>query len=235
MTRKTAEQLSYDASTVWGAACTAQRINGSYVNSIQVDILVDAVNSQAETSAPTVNQDVLKAVKDILTNRDILKAALKDQTMVTDADRAAGEEVRCYYKGFTFKILQGKKLSNFDNTAMVIANRDMITSMYDVAVIASLPSSFERGRVQDQNNYRIQAASGFIGQLGDKIKIEIEVVKSIFSTKYGTNFITGITSTNESVFFAIRKGMTVGDKVKIKGTVKAHRDTSTQLNRVKVV
>ena len=216
-TRKQATQLSYDASTVWGAACTAQRINGAYVKHLEMD----------ENYKPKFpNQKI---------NRDIMKEAIADPSMITDADRVAGEETRTYYKGLTFKILRGKKLSDFDNSAMVIANRDTITSMYDVAVIAALPSCFDRGRARDKMDYRVQATNGFIGKVGDKIEVEIEVAKSIFSNNYGIYFITGITPTNESVFFAQKEGLTAGDKVKIKGTVKAHRDTSTQLNRVKVI
>jgi len=38
------------------------------------------------------------------------------------------------------------------------------------------------------------------------------------------------------VFFSYSKAAKIGDKMKIKGTVKSHRDTAcTQLNRVKVI
>jgi hypothetical protein len=47
--------------------------------------------------------------------------------------------------------------------------------------------------------------------------------------------VTGITDKNQAVFFSYKDGMNAGKRVKVAGTVKAHRDDSTQLNRVKVI
>ena len=117
--------LNHNADDVWGAAVQAQRINGSYVKF-----------SMISESDPSLTK---------LSNRMIVEKLLADPFTITDEDREEGKKVRAFYQAYTFKILQGKKLNEFDNTAMLIANRDVITSTYDVAVIASLPSVYERG------------------------------------------------------------------------------------------
>ncbi len=209
--------LNFNASDVWGASAAAQRINNAYLKSIPVD----------ENYQP---------VEGVQTNRQIIDTFLANPDLISQADREEGENIRTYYKGLTFKILQGIKLNDFDNTAMTIANRDTIDSMYDVAVIASLPSCYIRAKARDDANARVRDADGgFISSLGNKVTLDIEVVKCIYSRNYNTYFVTGITDKNQAVFFSYKDGMNAGKRVKVAGTVKAHRDDSTQLNRVKVI
>jgi hypothetical protein len=119
---------------------------------------------------------------------------------------------------------------------MLISNRDVIESTYDVAVIASLPSCYERGVARQTVDQRINfAQGGFISAVGNKVSTSIEVLKSKFSNTYNINFVTGITSSDQVVFFAYKNELAIGKMVDIYGTVKAHRDNSTQLNRVKVI
>jgi hypothetical protein len=208
--------VNYNADDVWSAACAAQRINGSYVKL-----------SVVSESDPATTK---------LSNRIIVEQLLADTFLITDEDREQGVKVRAFYQAYTFKILQGKQLSDFDNTAMLIANRDVITGNYDVAVIASLPSCYERGVVRQSADQRINfATGGFIGKANDKVNASIEVLKSVFSMKWNTNYITGITTDDQVVFFAYKEALDIGKVLDIQGTVKAHRDNSTQLNRVKVI
>lgn len=206
--------VNFQADNVWSAACAAQRINGSYVKIVPVE------NSEYITE----------------TNRQIIDNFLANTDLITEADREQGETVRKYYKGLTFKILQGKKLSDFDNTAMVIANRDVIESTYDVAVIASLPSCHERAVKRDNDTRKLENASGgFIGCVGDKVRVNVEVVRSSFSQQYNTYFVSGVTTDDQAVFFSYRNGIEAGKLIIAEGTVKRHGDNITQLNRVKVI
>jgi hypothetical protein len=207
--------LDFNANDVWGAACAAQRINGKYV---KLSML---------SSDPGVNCQ---------SNRQIVNSLLTDPWMITKEDYEQGKKVRAFYQAYTFKILQGKQLSEFDNAAMVIANRDIITSDYDVAVISSLPSCYERGVKRQTVDQRINfAQGGFIGQVGNKVSTSVEVLRSVFSHNYNVNFITGINSDDQVVFFAYKSELEVGKMYDIYGTVKGYRDNSTQLNRVKVI
>ena len=206
--------VNFQAVDVWAAACAAQRINGSYVKVVPVE------NNEYITE----------------TNRQIVDNFLANTDLITESDREQGETVRKYYQGYTFKILQGKKLSDFDNTAMVISNRDVIESNYDVAVIASLPSCYERAIERDNKNRKLEFASGgFVGTVGDKVTVNVEIVRSSFSQQYSTYFISGVTTDDQAVFFSYRDAIEPGKIIVAQGTVKRHGENITQLNRVKVV
>lgn len=208
--------VNYNADDVWSAACAAQRINGSYVKL-----------SVVSESEPATTK---------LSNRIIVEQLLADTFLITDEDREQGKKVRAFYQALTFKILQGKQLNDFDNTAMLIANREVITGNYDVAVIASLPSCYERGVERQTAEQRVNfATGGFIGKAGDKVTLEIEVIKCTYSQIYNVFFVTGISTNDQPVFFSYKHQVPTGDTMNIYGTVKAHRDNITQLNRVKVL
>jgi hypothetical protein len=210
--------VNYNADDVWGAAVAAQRINGKYVKL-----------SMISESDPAINQQ---------SNRQIVNSFLADPFTITDEDREQGKQVRTFFQAYTFKILQGKALSEFNNTAMLISNRDVITSDYDVAVITSLPSSYERGVKQQTVDQRINfARGGYVGTVGNKIQVaNVEVLKCVYSEKWGTNFVTGINDEDQVVFFAYKNRLEVGKTISIQGTVKSQRNpNTTQLNRVKVV
>lgn len=206
--------LNFNADDVWSAAVQAQRINGAYVKL-----------SMLSESDPSMNRQ---------SNRQILEGLLTDTFSITDEDREQGKKVRSFFQAYTFKILQGKRLSEFDNTAMLIANRDHITSTYDVAVIASLPSSYERGIKKQSVEQRINfARGGYIGHPGQKITLDIEVLKCIYSNNYNTYYVTGINEEEQVVFFSFKKQLNIGEQVTVSGKVKAHREVSTQLSHVK--
>jgi len=119
---------------------------------------------------------------------------------------------------------------------MLLANRDTIDTSFDIAVITSLPSGYERGVKRQTVDQRIQfATGGLIGTVGDKVSPSIEVLKSVFSQNWNTHYITGITTDEQVLFFAYKQQLEVGKMFDLYGTVKAHRDNVTQLNRVKVI
>jgi hypothetical protein len=202
-------ELSTD--DVFAAACTAQRINGSYV----------------KASGPDPDQK---------TNRQLAEEALRDQTLITDEDRAQGELVRKYYKGLTFKVIEGKTMSDFAKNALEIASSDMINSTYQLAVVVSLPQSYEKASKRDDVDRRIRfAQGGFVGNIADKVTLNIEIVKQLWSNNYNTWYLTGITTEDQVVFFAHKTQYDIGTMLTIQGVVKGQRETSTQLNRVKVL
>jgi hypothetical protein len=208
--------LNYNANDVWAAACQAQQVNGSYIklNELTSDQLTNGTRA----------------------NREIIVSLMEDTTQITDENREQGKKVRQYYQGLTFKVLKGIKLNDFDNNVMLISNRDVITENFDLAVIASLPNSYVRAVARDNVDQRIKfAQGGYISKPGLKATlIKLEVLKSIFSHRYNVNFITGVTPADEVVFFSYKESIPVGQNIIVNGTVKAHRDNSTQLSRVKL-
>ena len=214
--------LNFNADAVWGAACAAQRINGEYV----------------KEARPNPCDEQGKVLSTIPRNRDIMVEFMHNPDRLTEEDVEQAKKVRKYYQAFTFKILKGIKLGEFDNTAMLISNRDIIDSNYDVAVIASLPSCYERGVKRDNVDQRVKfATGGFIGRVGDKVEFTVEILKTNYSQQWNTNYVTGITSDDQAVFFAYNhiNNVEIGKTYTFFGTVKAQRDNLTQLNRVKVV
>lgn len=217
MAKFTKPKFNYAADDVWAAACQAQRLNQSYIKANDV---------QPEQENATKSR----------ANRLIMDDLLADTSLITDADREQGAKVRKYFQALTFKVLKGIKLNDFLNTAMVIANREVIETGYDVAVIASLPSSYERSTERDAIKQRIEwAQGGFVSTVGAKTKQTVEVVKQIWSQTWNTYYITGINDKDQVLFFAYRNNIEIGSTITVEGTVKCHRDNSTQLNRVKIV
>lgn len=207
---------TYNADDVWAASAQAFDTNGEY---LKLSIISE--------SDPSLNKKC---------NKQIVTELLADPTQITQESRDKGLLIRKYYQAYTFKILQGKQLNEFNNTAMTIANKDMISSNYDIAVITSLPASYEKATVRDSADRRINfARGGYVGNLDEKVTVTIEVAKNIYSQKWNTWYVTGITTDDKVLFFAYKGNLNIGDRVTIQGTVKSYRDNSTQLNRVKVI
>jgi len=221
-----APDINFQADDVWAAACAAQRVNNSYIK-VKIDRFSGIKHTMDETDVKTVK-----------TNRELMMEFLSDTSKITEDDRKQGGVVRTYFKGYTFKILQGIKLNDFSNTAMTIANRDNIISSYDISVIASLPQSYERSVNHDQQNRTLENANGFIGRIGEKVTVKMQVVKTVYSKNFNVYFISGVTDDNNALFFSYRNNIDSGTVIQVQGTVKSHRkdrNEFTQLNRAKVL
>ena len=214
----------YSVSDVWGAACHAQRINGAYIKE-------DVWEWPSETAtAMQLNRK---------SNRNIMMEALENSFMITDEDRAAGVEcLKFISNDMTFRALQNK-LTDFDRSVMKIT---AVTDRFfpqshrlELATVACLPNSHERALKRITEQDRINQTAGYIGAVGDKVTVNVDIVRCVFSQKWNTYYATAITSNNETVFFSIREPLNTGIRLAVQGTVKAHRDGQTQLNRVKVL
>jgi hypothetical protein len=106
---------------------------------------------------------------------------------------------------------------------------------FELATVACLPNSYQRALKRIEEQDRINQTAGYIGVVGDKITVTVDIVRCVFSQKWNTYYATGITSNNETVFFSIREPLNTGTLLSVQGTVKSHRDGQTQLNRVRVL
>lgn len=208
--RKVAKQkFSISADTVWAASCAAQRINNDYIK------------IEEETKIP---------------NRTLMIEFIQKPETITEADYEMANEVRKYFQALTFKVLKGEKLNDFQNNVMLISNRDTITEKFDIAVIASLPNSYSKGKNKDDINSRIRfSQGGYIGEPFDKVNFTGKVLRNVYSHQWNTYYVTCINDKDQVVFFSYKNPLLDGTTVSLTGTVKAHRDNSTQLNRVKVI
>jgi len=139
----------------------------------------------------------------------------------------------------TFRALKGK-LTDFDQAvSKVLAVTDQFDTVghrYEMAIVASLPASAARAQKRATADERVQfARGGLIGTVGNKVSANVEVLSAGFSQNYNCWFVKGITDQDQPVFFSYREGLAAGAHIAVQGTVKAHRDNLTQLNRVKVL
>ena len=206
-------EMNYKAEDVWAAAWQAYVINDNqYVKAI------------------------MPGVPNHKTNRMIVEELLADTTQITQESRDMGETMQRYFLGLTFKLIEGKQLSPFLQGAYDAATKHTITNKLDLAIISSLPATYEKSAKRDNIDRRINfARGGYVGTIGDKVSLNIEVIKSIWSQKWNTWYLTGITGEDQVVFFACKESFDIGTHLTIKGAVKGTRDNSTQLNRVKVL
>lgn len=203
--------FSYEADKVWGAAVVAFRANNGYVKAI----------------APGTNKS---------TNRQLMEQLLRDNVPLLEADIEEGRKMRRYFQTLTFRIIEGKALTPFLTQAMQLAEKEQITDNLGIGTIASLPATYEKMTSRDDTERKIKwARGGFVGQVGDKTKQTIEVVKQIWSQNWNTYYITGINNQDQVLFFSYKENIEIGSCVTIEGKIKSHRDNSTQLSHVKVI
>lgn len=219
MARYQAPKISYSTDEVFAAACAAQRINGEYLKDDKILYDTDGYVEKVEKIA----------------NKKLTSQFLRGDFDINDEDRALGQEVRQYCNSLTFKILQGKTLSDFEQVMLSVADKETVDSFYEIAVVSSLPASYERYKARAETDRRVRDTNGFVGDMGDRVDLKVNVVKCFYSRNWNVYFITAITENNKSVFFSSRNQIDIGKSLNVRGTVKSHRDGSSQLSRVKVL
>ena len=216
--------IKHSVDNVWGAACAAQRINGSYVKETQ----------------HRFDENLNTTVVERLRNRDIMSDILANPALLTVEDIAQGQQCRKFLQQDI--ILRGLKsrLTEFDTavskTVAVSEEFDSVTHKYELAVVASLPASHQRSLARQDVDSRVrQSAGGYVGAVDTKIQMDVEVVSANYSHTYNIFWVTAITADYQAVFFSYKSKLITGSWITIRGTVKAHRDGKTQLNRVRIV
>ena len=205
---------SYNTDDVFAAAAAAHRVNGGYLKYTET-------NDQSGTSK--------------LANKVLIRQFLDGTFDVRDSDREQGEKVMQHCRSLTFKLLTDKRLTEFEQNMLSIVEKETTDSNYDIAIVSSLPASYDRAQVRSTIEVRLRETECLDGQVGDKVAVSAEVVKCYFSDNWGTHFVTAITDDNKQVFFAYRNKLEVGSNFTAEGKIKSQRDNSTQLNYVKMV
>lgn len=202
---------NYNTTDVFVAACAAQRIHGTYRKEV------------------VVNEDGSLSIPNKVLVRNILDS---NMSQVIDSDREEAENVIQYCRSMTFKLLSGAELNEFEQNMLKLVENEYSSTNFEINTIASLPASYHRGMARKSVEYRLRMAEGHVGNIGDRITITIEVVRSAYSKNYGTYYITGLTEDNKAVFFSSHRAFAAGTNHTIIGRVKAHRENNTQLNYV---
>ena len=211
-TRDTIDAI--DADLVWSAACTAYRLNSGYLKEPE-----------------TIGDQVIRS-----TNREIVRRALDNPELITDADRELARNCRKHMAtAVTLQALR-TELGEWSKITAKVCGLDIITSNYDLSVITAMPQSYVKQLKKESVDARLaRCESGVIGKINDKVEIAVEILRNNYSAKYNTWFVSAITDDNFAVFFAYREEIKPNTHLTIRGTVKRHTDSATQLNRVKLV
>lgn len=221
-TRKPRQQpadLVKSADQIWGAAACADRENGGEY--LKED------RWMMNATPPFIEKQ---------TNRTLMWKAIVDNSLITGADIDTGRKAREWlHKNLVFKGLKGT-VSDFEQAlSRVVEMEEFMTGAdrYEIALVTSQIRAYREGTrmeavLEDVINTPVAA-------VGEKVQLNVEVIKSVYSQNFNVYFITAKTDGHQMVFFSYREQKTPGEWLTIKGHVKAHRQDATQLNRVRMV
>jgi hypothetical protein len=201
------------ADLVWSAACAAYRINGGYFKEPE-----------------TVGDQVIRHA-----NRAVVHQALGNPELITNVDRDMARNCRRHMAAAVTLQALRSELGEWARITAKVCDLDTIASTYDFSVITAMPHSYVKQLKKESVDARLARCDGLIGKPGDKVELAVEVVRNNYSVKFNTWFVSAVTADDHAVFFAYREEIRPESTLNIRGTVKRHTDSATQLNRVKLV
>jgi hypothetical protein len=214
------KQQIFAADHVWALAVIADRINGGYSKEGEGHF-DDQINQFVQTKKP---------------NKLMVKEWLREGTMTpTEADIAEGQRVRNHFKGLLLKQMAGK-INDFESQALKIAQKDEFSGrdLLDFAIISCLPASARRDQERKDLNREVFSSTQLVGNIGEKIVGDAEVISSRYSPMYD-KFRINARMGESFVDFWFSKEFDKGATVRVEGKIKALRgDKTTQLNYVKI-
>lgn len=209
------------AEQVWGAAAYADRVNGGeYRKEPEYRVLADG----------RISDEVVRQA-----NKIHMWNAITDTSRITPADMETGRLALDYVrKSLVMKGLRGN-LSDFDQAlSHVVEMEQFLTGAdrYEIALVTSQIRAWREGTRMEAVLEDVDRTP--VAAVGERVQLDVTVVKAVYSTNYNVYFITAKTDHNKMVFFSYRDKLPVGERREIKGSVKAHRADATQLNRVRI-
>jgi hypothetical protein len=214
MTNRITPQV-WSREEVWAAASYANRVNGGYYK----------VPEFSSTN-----------VKTRLPNKEIVFAALEDTSQIPAEDFESGKLAHNFISQRCMLRILKNRASEFDLAMAKSVELENFTrgDVYEIALITSQIESY----VQGMKDVRLQElrdlSQGHLGKEKDKVSATVEVYKVIWSEKYSTYYITGLTDTKQAVMFNHKQRLHEGKVYLIEGKIKALRHDFTQLNRVHI-
>ena len=219
MARRTTQPvLEYTAETVWAAAARADRVNGGFYLREQENIL-----NPDGTWLPGRQA-----------NKRLLVEALDNPDLITQEDNDVGHKAWHWHRGRCMMDGLRGELRDFKKTLFEAVSQTafLSTNTMHMAVIASQIRAWRAGVAEEEAREDVETSP--LADIGAKVRAKITVVRSVYSQNYNVFFVTAKTDSRHMVFFSYRDRLEPGHQCGIAGTVKAHRDDSTQLNRVRM-
>lgn len=220
--RQQPTDLVMSADRIWGAAAYADRFNGGeYRKEPEYRVTEDG----------RITDQIVRQA-----NKNIMWGAIMDTSRITAEDIDRGRQARDYVrKNLVVKALRGN-MSEFDQAlSRVVEMEEFQTGAdrYEIALVTSQIRAYREGTRMD--TVMADVITTPVAAVGERVQLNVEVVRSVYSTNYNVYFITAKTDTRQMVFFSYREQLPVGEFRTIRGHVKAHRPDATQLNRVRMV
>ncbi len=208
------------AEQVWTFAATADRINGGqYLK---------------ESQRSADGQCVIREANKLMIRRWLTEGYCGEDT-TTDCE--LGAAARAWHRGQLLMTALKRPLTEFEDTLIRATNMNEFAleiNQLEIAIIASQIISYRTGAAHEQRMWGVDTSP--VAPVGTKVEFQVEVIKSVYSQNYNTNYIRAVTvDTRKVVMFTYREGMDPDTVLTIRGTVKAHREDCTQLNRVRVL
>lgn len=193
---------------VWGAACQALSVNdGTYIK--QQDIEFDPEKYTGK-----------------LSNQELIRFYAYNTDKISEQSIKDGMEVRAYLNGMMFKILAEEKIGEYFTKLIKLAtDENLQLTNKNIAYIASAPSAVIREQLKDEMNREIKRATGgYIGSEGDKVQLNIKILRSHYSRQWERHYITGITTNDQVVSFSTKNKRLIvpNSVVSVKAFVFAH-------------
>jgi len=212
-----------DVETVWAASIYADRMNnGVYV----------------KYDEPGDNRNTLSgiiAIPKTTSNKAYIKNAVADTSLLTADDIEGGKAMRAWVNTLSFQAIT-RSLNDFEKVMLeVSASEDWSgNANYHLAIIASMPASYARGKKRDEINSTIGfSGTKHFGTVGERLELSIKILRSSYSSNWETNFVTAQTLDSNIVYFAYKEDLAEGKLLAVRGTIKAHQAKGqTQLKRV---
>lgn len=173
---------------VWGAACQALSVNdGTYIK--QQDIEFDPEKYTGK-----------------LSNQELIRFYAYNTDKISEQSIKDGMEVRAYLNGMMFKILAEEKIGEYFTKLIRLAtDENLQLTNKNIHFIASAPSAVIREQLKDEMNREIKRATGgYIGNEGDKVQLNIKVLRSHYSEQWERHYVTGITTNDQVVSFSTK-------------------------------
>ena len=216
MAKRQRPTLNYPADLVWAAAATAYRVNGGYLKYDKVD---DQGGIMSYSNRELVRRYLLDAGEHYVTPADVEQGRKCRQDLVNSATVSALKNQATQW------ILLSAQMATLDT----------VTTDYEISVITALPKSHNQNLARETVDARLAyCETESLGRVNEMVAVQGEVVRSNYSAKWNTFYVTMITDTNHQVFFAYREGLVSGQLITLRGRVKRHADRATQLSRVKL-
>jgi hypothetical protein len=183
------------------------------------------------------------ADRDVYVIRTRMTELAQNIAEISEEHKTKSKEMVSYFQGLVFRILSGDNVNSWLSSVITQAQATEISEMHWGLIVSAVRSYPDMARrdAQRQQERLLMAGSQCVGEIGEKLKLNLEVIRSVYSERWGVYYITAVIAESSNlVFFSYKQALDSGRCISIQGTVRDHIQSSkdgnrTRLNRVRVI